>query len=74
MPGSTLLYKEMGKSPGNDGLTKEFYMCFFNNINDTLVAALNKSFEVGQLSSSQHQAVIVLIQNKKDKDKRLVKN
>ena len=62
-----------GKSPGNDGLTKEFYMCFFNEISDSLVAALNRSFEVSQLSTSQHQAVIVLIE-KKDKDKRLMKN
>ena len=41
-----------GKSPGNDGFTKEFYVCFFNEISDNLVAALNKSFEVGQLSTS----------------------
>ena len=62
-----------GKSPGNDGLTKEFYVCFFNKISDSLVAALNRSFEVSQLSSSQLQAVIVLIE-KKYKDKRLIKN
>ena len=31
-----------GKSPGNDGLTKEFYVCFFNEISDSLVAALNR--------------------------------
>ena len=54
-----------GKSPGNDGLTKEFYVCFFNEISDSLVAALNRSFEVSQLSSSQRQAVIVLIEKKK---------
>ena len=61
------------KSPGNDGLTKEFYVCFFNEISDSPVAALNRSFEVSQLSSSQRQAVIVLIE-KKEKDKRLIKN
>ena len=48
-------------------------MCFFNEISDSLVAALNRSFEVSQLSSPQRQAVIVLIE-KKDKDKRLIKN
>ena len=26
-----------GKSPGNDGLTKEFYVCFFNEINQFLI-------------------------------------
>ena len=62
-----------GKSPGNDRLTKEFYVCFSNEISDSLVAALNRSFEVSQLSSSQRQAVIVLIE-KKEKDKRLIKN
>ena len=53
-----------GKSPGNDGLTKEFYMCFFNQ----LIAALNESFTVGQLSTSQCQAIITLI-DKRAKDK-----
>ena len=48
-------------------------MCFFNEISDSLVAALNRSFEVSQLSSSQRQAVIMLIE-KKEKDKRLIKN
>ena len=62
-----------GKSPGNDGLTKEFYVCFLNEISDSLVAALNRSFEVSQLSLSQRQAAIVLI-DKKDKDKRLIKS
>ena len=61
------------KKPRQDGLTKEFYVCFFNEISDSLVAALNRSFEVSQLSSSQRQAVIVLIE-KKEKDNRLIKN
>ena len=62
-----------GKSPDNARSTKEFYVCFFNKISDSLVAALNRSSEVSQLSSPQRQAVIVLIE-KKDKDKRLIKN
>ena len=61
------------KSPGNDGLSKEFYICFFNEIHSYLLQALNMSFREGQLSSSQRQAVIVLIE-KKDKDKRFLKN
>ena len=59
-----------GKSLGNDGLTKEFYAYFFKEISDSLVAALNRSFKVSEFSSSQRQAVIVLIE-KKD---RLIKN
>ena len=35
--------------------------------------ALNQSFEIGQLSTSQKQAIITLIE-KKDKDKRYIKN
>ena len=42
-----------GKSPGNDGLTKEFYMCFFNEICNQLIAVLNESFTAGQLSTPQ---------------------
>ena len=61
------------KSPGNDGLTKEFYICFFNEISSYLIEALNQSFETGQLSTSQRQALITLIE-KKDKDKRYIKN
>ena len=64
---------ENGNSPGNNGLTKEFYVCFFDEINQFLIEALNESFNIGQLSTSQRQAVIILIE-KKDKDKRMIKN
>ena len=46
---------------------------FFNELCDSLIAALNTSFNVGQLSTSQGQAIITSIK-KKDKDKRLIKN
>ena len=62
-----------GKSPGNDGLTKEFYVCFFNEICSPLIDAINYSFDVGQLSTSRRQALITIIE-KKDKDKRYIKN
>ena len=61
------------KSPGSDGLTKEFYVCFFNEVSKTLITALNHSFTTGMLSTSQRQAVITLIE-KKGKDKRFMKN
>ena len=61
------------KSPGNDGLSREFNVCFFNEIHSYLLQSLNMSFREGQLSRSQRQAVIVLIE-KKDKDKRFLKN
>ena len=60
------------KSPGSDGLTKEFYVCFFNEISNILITALNHSFTTGMLSTSQRQALITLIE-KKGKD-RFMKN
>ena len=44
-----------GKAPGNDGLTAEFYKSFWDLL--------------GELSNSQEQAIIRLI-DKKDKDRR----
>ena len=60
------------KSPGNDGLTKEFYVCFFKDVGQYLIDALNLSFDYGMLSTSQRQAVITLVE-KKGKDKRYLK-
>ena len=62
-----------GKSPGNDGLTKEFYICFLGEIAAPLVEFLNHSYSVGDLSTSQRQVIITLIE-KKGRDRRLVKN
>ena len=61
------------KSPSNDGLTVEFYIAFWESLGELLVDSLNYSFDHGELSSSQKQAVITLI-GKKDKDKRKISN
>ena len=61
------------KSPGNDGLSKEFYICFFDEIITHLLDALNLVFDQDQLSKSQRQEMITLIE-KKGKDKRYLKN
>ena len=53
-----------GKTPGNDGLTKEFYVYFFGGVAPLLVNSLNCSFKVGELSTSQTQAVITLIEKR----------
>ena len=60
------------KSPGNDGLTKEFYETFWQEI-ISLCNSITKSYQNGELSTSQRQAVIKLIE-KKDKGKKLNKN
>ena len=46
---------------------------FLGKLGAFLVSTLNHSFEKGELSASQKQAIITLIE-KKDKDKRLIKN
>ena len=68
-----LLSVKNNKSPGNDGITKEFLEYFWGKLGTFLVSTLNHSFEKGELSASQKQAIITLIE-KKDKDKRFIKN
>ena len=53
------------KVPGNDGLPVEFYKMFWASIGNRLVECFNVSFEKGELSSSQKQAVITLIEKSK---------
>ena len=61
------------KAPGNDGLATEFYLAFWPLFGRLLVDSLNYAFEFGELSNSQKQAIITLIE-KKGKDKRMIKN
>ena len=61
------------KSPGSDGLSKEFYIRFFEKLANPLIQALNQSFVDGGMSISQKQAVTTLIE-KKSKDKRYILN
>ena len=57
------------ESPGNDGIrtTVEFYLGFWYLISKTLVNGLNNSHQHGELSSSQKQLLITLLE-KKEKD------
>ena len=61
------------KSPGNDGLTVEFYKAFWNIVGTIMLESLNYSYDQGELSNSQREAIITLIE-KKDKDKRDLSN
>ena len=69
----TLLIMSNGKSPGNDRLSKEFCVCFWEDLGSLLVDTLNYAFEYGKLSTPQRQAVITLIE-KKDRDRRFIKS
>ena len=60
---------ENNKSPGNDGLSKEFYGCFWNEIKNPFLASIHKAFLNQELSSSQKQAVIKMLEKKKIKVK-----
>ena len=52
------------KLPGNDGITKGFDEEFWDDLKTHLLLSLNKAFKVGELISSQKQAVIKLIEKK----------
>ena len=66
------------KSPGNDRLTKEFYIYFWNVTKDPLMNSIKEArkkekVKSKKLNMSQWQAVIKTI-GKKDRDKRYIKN
>ena len=61
------------KTPGNDGIPIEFYKTFWSLISDSFMNCINESFEKGEMSSSQKQAIITLIE-KKGKDRSLLEN
>ena len=70
---NTLQTFQKNKSPGNDGLTFEFYLAFWPVFGSLLVQILNYAFEYGELSNSQKQAVITFVK-KRGKDKKQIKN
>ena len=56
------------KTPGNDGLSKEFYETFCEDIKDVFINSLKETKIEGSLSISQRQAVIKLLEKKELKD------
>ncbi len=61
------------KTPGNDGISCEWYLKFWNIVGTFLVNVLNVGLQKGEMSSSQRQAVITLLE-KEGKDRCKLKN
>jgi len=70
---STLEKCSKNKSPGNDGLTQEFYNHFWESIKENLYKSYMESEKKGKLSTSQRQNIISLLE-KAGKDKTYIKN
>ncbi len=70
----TSIVKQMtrNKSPGFDGLTSEFYQCFWKDVKDLVINSFNEAYENGELSETHKQIVISLIFKKNDR--KLFKN
>ena len=64
---------ENGKTPGNDGIPTEFYKTFWSCVGELMTDVFNYSFDSGEMSDSQKQAIITLIA-KKDKDRTYLEN
>jgi len=56
------------KTPGIDGLPKEFYVAFWETVGEDLLYILNYSFSNGAMSHSQRHGVISLIHKKGERD------
>ena len=61
------------KTPGKEGLTKEFYKTFWDELKTPLMKSITQAFHMKILSISQRQAVIKLSE-KKYRDKCYIKN
>ena len=55
------------KAPGNDGIPVEFYKKLWPVISEPFIKCVNECFENKELSSSQKQAVITLIEKKRQR-------
>ena len=64
---------QVGKMPGSDGIPIEFYKMFWPLVGEFLIASFNEAFDNKEMSSSQKQALITLIE-KKGKDGNYLEN
>jgi len=69
---AVLVGLQTGKLPGSDGLSTEFYVCFWDDLSNSLVSVLNESFRAGCLADSHYEGLLHLIHKKNDQ--RFLKN
>jgi exonuclease III len=71
---TTALFKDMslGKSPGSDGITVAFYRKFWHILAKPFMACMKNCTDRGQLSNTQKESIIRLIE-KKGKDSSTLK-
>ena len=62
----------LNKSPGEDGLTVEFYRCYWNIIKQDLTKVMNYMLIACKLSKSQSSGIVTLFH--KNGDKSILKN
>lgn len=63
----------LGKAPGQDGLTSNFYTFFWRDIKQMLFSVFNECIENNNLTTTMKQGVITLLP-KPGKDKRYIEN
>ena len=69
----SVILKSLNFCQNNDGLTVEFYKTLWSILGKLLVESVNWAFDHGELSNSQKQVIIMLIE-KKGKDRRQISN
>ena len=69
----TFISCENNKSPGNNGLTKEFYCTFWDDMKDAFMKSLKESKQLRHRCASQQQAIIKLLE-KPNKYKGYISN
>ena len=60
------------RTPGNDGLTEEFYKTFWDYIGNMPVDCFNYFHKHGELSTKKKQVLITLLE-KENRDRRMIK-
>ena len=51
----------LNTSPGLDGLTMEFYVCFWSDLKEVLIYSYNEAFHYGELAESHNVSIMSLL-------------